>query len=866
MAALDALTAQTLAGTGGIVLLAGEPGIGKTRLAREATRRAEAVGAVSAWAACRESAHAPPLWPWVQVLRRAGGSVPRPSEPSGPADGAAARYRLFMEIEQRLRAWATASPVLVVIDDLHRADEASLLLLSYLADVLWPAPIGLVGTYRDTELPATATAARVVAQLARAPGASRHALGGLDRNAVRTWLQRAGIHGVDATQLHDRTDGNPLFLAESIQLIMAGTPAVGGLHSVGDVIRERLAPLSVIAREALEVAAVLGRDFDYAPLSTALRTSPAAAVAALDESVAARLVDADPTRAGTYRFVHALVRDAVEDQLTPSRGADLHARSFGALRDTGWGQPADVAHHALRARSVLGDRVAAQACRDAAEAADRLLGWEEAADWWRAAIGLRPESAAAEPRMRLGRSLLLAGRVDEARTEFAAVAAAAGVRGDPATLAEAALAVGDTVSEVAADAALLAVLDRALAEPTVTAAVRAQLTARRAIATYWQPGGHDDSRTRSAAAVELAELAGDPRTLGAALIARQFTLRGPDRLEERIAVGAQVVDLAEHLGDDDLRFRAYQWLIPDRYQVGDIAAVAAGVAQMAAIAEARHNPLQSWWVLLCRCLLAAFAGQYAEAERLSIEAATVGQRLGQPAAEAYRLGQLSLLYWRSGRLAELEPDVRAGMARFPGLVTLRAVLALTFATSGRRVEALHEIRALSADRFRVFPRDSLYLASVAILAEAAVTCAEPQLAGPLLTELAPYAHRNLIQGVPIGWGAGAWYLARLARTLGHTEQAHAYAQTARDLHRRWGAHGLGDPLDSPAQTRPGGLSLRETQVLRLVAAGRLNAEIADDLHVSVHTVERHVANIFRKTDVRNRAEATAWAHRHGLAD
>jgi DNA-binding CsgD family transcriptional regulator len=144
-----------------------------------------------------------------------------------------------------------------------------------------------------------------------------------------------------------------------------------------------------------------------------------------------------------------------------------------------------------------------------------------------------------------------------------------------------------------------------------------------------------------------------------------------------------------------------------------------------------------------------------------------------------------------------------------------------------------------------------------------VSCRAAGLAGPILAELAPYRERNLIQGVPVGWGAAAWYIARLQWLTGRPGDAARSAATAQRLHHRWGAGGFPDPLAGLARAIP--LSQRESQVIALLAAGRENAEMAAQLGVSVHTIERHVANIFLKLGVRNRAEATAWAHRHGRA-
>jgi ATP/maltotriose-dependent transcriptional regulator MalT len=289
------------------------------------------------------------------------------------------------------------------------------------------------------------------------------------------------------------------------------------------------------------------------------------------------------------------------------------------------------------------------------------------------------------------------------------------------------------------------------------------------------------------------------------------------------------------------------------------------VEQMAAIGEARRNPLQRWWVLIYRGLLAIFAGRADEAEELAHEAAALGRRLGLPAADAYRIGQLSRIYWPAGRLAELEDDIEHAVTRFPGLVTLRCMRALASSAADRTAEATREIDELAADSFAALPRDSLYLASLAILGEAAVRCRAADLARPILDELLPYAQRNLIQGVPVGWGAAAWHIARLQWLLGRRADAARFAATAQRLHRQWGAGGLSHPLANlgqPATTIP--LSRRESEVLTLLACGHGNSEIATALGVSVHTIERHVANLFAKLNVTNRAGATAWAYRRGL--
>ena len=294
--------------------------------------------------------------------------------------------------------------------------------------------------------------------------------------------------------------------------------------------------------------------------------------------------------------------------------------------------------------------------------------------------------------------------------------------------------------------------------------------------------------------------------------------------------------------------------------------VAEGIEELHALAERRRDQLRRWWVLIYRGLMAAFDGRFGEAEQLADDAATWGRRLGQPAADAYRLGQLSRIYWSTGRLPLLEGEVTDGIGRFPGLVTLRCIRALVLASSGRQDEAVREARCLVDDDFAILPRDSLFLASLALLAETVVVCGNGDLAPPLLETLAPFAGRNLIQGVPIGWGAVAWYLARLSWIAGQPGSARRYAERADRLHARWGSSGMPHALSGMwAQPTARPLSRREREVAGLLASGKSNAEIAEALYVSVHTVERHVANIFLKVGVHNRAEAAVWAHHRGMA-
>ena len=768
----------------------------------------------------------------------------------------------------RLNELCRRSPLLIVLDDVHRADEMSLRLLAFVTDQIWPAPLGLVVAYRNEES-ADGMWKTVIPGISAYRRTRTLTLAGLDTSDIDEWLRRQRISAPELIPagLRERSGGNPLFLSEIVRLVQVGR----GDHippSVLQLMGARVSGLPAPTRVALDMAALLGRDFGYAALATALHRSPFTIVRDLEPAVEAGVLVHDPARQGGYRFSHLLIRDAVLDVIGPARRAELHAVALTALRDTGWGVPSDLAHHAVQARMIIGDSAAAEFTSAAAQLADRSLAWEDAARWWQATLELLPQEAPNQQGtlMSLGRSLLKCGQIAAARRCFERVALHAQAVVDDALLAEAALAIGDTIAEVAADAGLIRMLDDALAAPGVTDGVRVRLQARRAIAAYWTADGKDDALRRSKDAVAGGRLVADDGVLGAALIARQFTLRGPDHLAERIAIGEEASEIAARLCDDDLRFRSHQWLIPDRFQAGDIDGVRVELAAATAIADASRDPLRRWWVTIFNGLLTGFSGDDGETERCAVEGGALGRRLGQPAADVYQVAQLVPLFWRCGRLQELDSQLNRLVAQFPGLPTLRCDALLVLAETGRRNAALTGLRRLVANDFGLFRRDSLFLASLAILGCTAVSLGDVPRAQAILTKLAPYATRNLIQGVPVGWGSAAWHLGRLAALVGDERAAAKYQAVADDLHTRWMAGPWGPPAveQTKGSLRAYRLSLREQLVLGLLADGRANKDIAASLGISVHTVERHVANVFGKLGVHNRAEATAWAVRHEI--
>jgi len=204
---------------GGVLLLAGEPGIGKSRLAEEAANNASRVGFTVAWGRCRESDGAPPLWPWTQVLRQLRISS---LTPAGEADPAS-RCRFVDTVTERLAQLCRLTPLLIVLDDVHRADDVSMRLLGFVADQIWPARIGFIVTYRANEV-ADGPRGSVITGLAAHRRTLSMILQGLGVDEVGQWLRHEHFDAADlnTAELHARTGGNPLFMSEMARLMQVG--------------------------------------------------------------------------------------------------------------------------------------------------------------------------------------------------------------------------------------------------------------------------------------------------------------------------------------------------------------------------------------------------------------------------------------------------------------------------------------------------------------------------------------------------------------------------------------------------------------------------------------------------------------------
>ncbi|MFQ6026140.1 MAG: AAA family ATPase [Dehalococcoidia bacterium] len=385
---------DALSGQGRLVMLVGEPGIGKTRTAQELASHAETRGVQVLWGRCYEEEGTPPYWPWLQSLRsylqqqapeqlqaemgpgaaEIAEIVPEvreklPNLESPPAlDPEQVRFRLFASVSTFLKNAAQSQSLLLVLDDLHWADQSSLLLLEFLAREIQSSPLLVLGTYRDVEVSRRHPLSETLGSLIREQRFLRVQLPGLAQQEVEQLIQRASAvsppPGLSVT-IHQRTEGNPLFVTEIVRMLPVAGLGDGQDHiisipeGVRDAIGRRLNRLSEGCNQILTTASVAGREFDFKLLS-ALRDdlSETLLLGLVDEALEAHVIEELPEGRERYQFSHALIQETLSEELSTSRKVRLHARIGEALEEL-YGVETDdhaseLAHHFVQAEAVTG--------------------------------------------------------------------------------------------------------------------------------------------------------------------------------------------------------------------------------------------------------------------------------------------------------------------------------------------------------------------------------------------------------------------------------------------------------------------------------------------------------------------------------
>jgi DNA-binding CsgD family transcriptional regulator len=421
-------------------------------------------------------------------------------------------------------------------------------------------------------------------------------------------------------------------------------------------------------------------------------------------------------------------------------------------------------------------------------------------------------------------------------------------------------------------------------------------------------------------AVAMARRVGDTATLAATLRTRYYTRWRPEDVEERLATTTEVISLAEAVGDKDLALESYSWHLVSLLEYGDVQAIDTHLTAHTRLAEELRLPFYLYVGASFRAMRAVFEGHFAEGERLAQEAFAIGQRLrGQDASGSFGM-QMFTLRRQQGRLQEFAPAVRYFVATSPEHAAWRPGLAVIYSELGLEQEARAEFERLAAHDFADLPQDAMWLACLVYLAEVCAFLGDARRAATLYRLLAPCAGRALVVGFTGAcYGAASRYLGLLATAMARWEEAQQHFEDALTMNahmdaRPWLAHtqhqyavmllarqqsgdreramalleaalGLSRELGMRAlearvaalqeharsqrgrgPAYPNGLTSREVEVLRLIATGKSNRDIAETLCISANTVANHVRSILTKTSTANRTEAAAYALRHDLLE
>jgi class 3 adenylate cyclase/tetratricopeptide (TPR) repeat protein len=826
---------EALAGERRAVFLAGEPGIGKTRLVKETCRLAHEQGAVVLWGgsedelgipfqpfseAIRELVHSGPpdairdlMGPLSGELARFAPDLPNlvpdlPERISG--DPETERYRLFEAVGDLFANVAARAPVVLVLDDLHWAGKPTLLLLRHLLRGTEQRPWLLIVTYRDTDLDRTHPLSEMLADLRRQAGVTRVSLSGLDARGVASFMERVAGHDLDeagealAAMLHTETEGNPFFVGEVLlHLVESGALIfrdgrwtsdfalgdVGIPEGVREVVGRRLSYLDATTNEVLAAAAVIGREFEISVLATLVEGGHEAVLDALDAAESSGLVAPSTSGPGTYRFAHALVRTTLSEELPTSRRLRLHrdvARALAARSDADE-RLSELARHFAEAAALGEVDNAVSWGRRAGAAAVVELAWEEAVTHYERAFDALTLADEVDPAVRgdllldLGKALraMEDPRADDTLRKAIELARS---EGDAERLTDALVELcADRFLRVGSlDETRLALIEEALDGISADDdGRRARLLSSQAGELLWTPE-HERRRELSDRALAIARGFGDPEVLGDVLGQRGYVFDSMnlDSLDTFLANYNEVIELAEQLGDTALLCRSCVSRAPALIMSGERAAGEADLRRAEALANELRQPALVSRALTLRIASTLLSGRLADAD-VMLDAAKKYDSLhnissNQTPSLAFRL------HYERGTLGELEELFVALADAFPALPVYRTALASVYSTTDRNDEARVHLQALAADGWAIVPRDGLWIVTVAGAARMAGVIGELEIAASAYelakghTDWLSFTAASYEQPIALSVGTAA-------AAIGRFDEAEALFQKAIDL-------------------------------------------------------------------------------------
>jgi class 3 adenylate cyclase/tetratricopeptide (TPR) repeat protein len=826
---------DVLSGHPRVTMVAGEPGIGKTRLVEELAVYAGLRRAQVLWGRCYEGEGGVPYLPFVEAFRSyvrgrtdvelrevLGSSAPEMSTlvsdirarfgdlvPLPSLDPDAERLRLFDGIAAFIHNAAAQSPLVIVLDDLHWADKPSLLLLQYLVRHLDRDRVMLVGTYRDVELDRAHPLAEAVATLRRERTYDRVLLRGLSLDDVTDLLVAASNQAPPpefAAMIHRETEGNPFFIAEILRHLVetgairregdrwTGTPesVMENLpEGVREVIGRRLSHLSADCNALLTVAAAMPQGFSLDVARAVTGFEEDLALDLLDEALRQHVVQERRDGAGTLDFAHALIRQTLYNELSTPRRVRLHRQIAEAL-EKHYGAAVDahlpeLAFHCFQAAPGGDLGRAIDFCRRAAERASDQAAFEEAQRFYDMALQALDLSDDPDLRARfelllsLGTTTSRAGDRASARAVLADAIVVARTLDDFDLLGQ---AVVERASMEAmgsnADPEVVGLLEEVLARAGDGApGLRARVLER--LATLFT--FYDDARAQeyARAALRAADEAGDVAVRGRALMVWTTTLTRPEDEDEQGRTAAELARIADELGDLELVNAAVGSQLVEAMRNQDRALLDEWVERGEVLAERSRSVNHRINAAIHRANVATIDGDYVAADAAIADVLAIARRLGDRAIRNL-VGVAFLPSARErGLLSMLEEPTRraAGENPEPGW---RAGLAQLLALLGKPDEAAAELDVLGAKGFENLPENVARPYTWAAAAEAATLVGATEHARALYPLVGRREGKGVLLGTAAFHGSTDRYLGLLARTIGELDASVAHLEGAERAH------------------------------------------------------------------------------------
>jgi class 3 adenylate cyclase len=825
--------ADAATGARQVVLVGGEPGIGKTTLMSMLSRRAHEDGTVVCYGRTEKDlglpyqafvqaldhfvTHAPAdvlethvdehrgeLARLVPTLVRQVPGCP----PATTTDPDSEKYLTFGAVVGLLSLAARQQTVLLVLEDLHWADRPTLQLLRHLTAVPELGAVMVVGTYRTTDIGPDHPLTETLAVLRREPGVTRVELDGLSSASVNELVTTLAGHEIEDEEqlrliesLTVETHGNPFFVREILrhltdsgglvqnasgQWSVTETLRSTGLpQSLQEVVTQRVVHLGPDATRILTYAAVIGGEIELDLLADVVGMDLENLIDLVEQAERAAILTEVPGRTSYVTFVHALVPAILYDGVSTARRCRMHRRIAEAIEDRYGDDPGRAAFLAHHWREARDQAKALEYARRAGLGALDALAPNEAVRW-------------------LGGALTLLDELDNARTLRCDLLVAYGTAqrqsGDPGfreTLLEAsrlaaelndadrmaaatlANSRGNWSATGAVDLERVAALDAALAQatdPALAARLFAMIASERTF-----DASYDERSDLLRRAKDLVP-PDDPATLVGVYNLVVEIVRHPRQLRQRLDDTAVSLSVARGLGDPVALFWAVGHRMRATFEAGLVDESDQLFHEMQAIASGIGEPALLWQARYALAMRTLLHGDAERGDQLAADAYQLGESAAQPDALMYYLAQVDMSLWMQGRLHEVIDALEQSMIEHPGVPGFRAALTRALAHGGRFDEAAEIIAEAREKQFGDITEDLIWTHGITTYTETAVLLNDVASAEILADLLGPYADQVAFTGANSN-GHVSHYLGALSTVLGSYDEAEGYFETA----SRWNA-------------------------------------------------------------------------------